>query len=118
MSYKKLLTDRCDIYHLKQKDSDRPTYGIDAKDRQQESYHLDKPDHENVRSYFVENNQTVIQSEPNKVITEVYDVHFLKSADIRFGDKVVWNGVAYTARRPRLIKNHHIEVVVYRSENA
>lgn len=117
MSYRKLLTDRCDIYRLKKRDSDRPTFGIDVENLQKERYYAAEPDHENVRSYFVENNQTVIQAEPNQIITEVYDVHFLKSTDIQLGDKVVWDGVAYTARKPRLIKNHHIEVVVYRSEN-
>ncbi|MEN1969019.1 DUF3599 family protein [Lentibacillus sp. N15] len=117
MSYKKLLTDRCDIYHLQAEDTENPTFGVPVEDMQRNHYFPDAPDHKDVHSYFVENNQTVVQAEPNQVITEVYDVHFLKSTDIRLGDKVVWGGIVYKARKPRLIKNHHIEVVVYRSEN-
>lgn len=114
MSYKKLLTDKCDIYHLKSEDTERPTYGVPVDDVQKRQYYSDEPDHEDVKSYFTESSQAIAQAEPNKVITEVYDVHLLKSTDIRLGDKVVWDGVAYVARKPRLIKNHHIEVVVYR----
>lgn len=117
MSFKKLLTDRCDIYHLESRESTKSNYGVPIEDMQKEYYYPEVADHENVRSYFTENNQTVIQSDPNKVITEIYDVRFLKSANIQFGDKIIWKDVVYTARRPRLIRNHHIEVVVYRSEN-
>lgn len=117
MSYAKLLTDKCDIYHLKSKDVNDGNFGIPSKDIQKEHYYSNEPDHVGVSSYFVEDNQTVIQAEPNQVITEVYKVHLLKNTDIRLNDKVVWNGLAYTARKPRLIKNHHIEVTVFRSEN-
>lgn len=117
MSYKSLLTDKCDIYHLKNEDSDKPTFGVPVEDMQKRQYYSDEPDIKDAHCYFTENNQTVVQAEPNKVITEVYDVHFLRSINIHIGDKVLWEGNEYTARKPRLIKNHHIEVVVYRSES-
>lgn len=116
MSYENLLTDTCDIYHLK-KQATSKGWGIPEEDTQKEYFYDDVPDHKDVESYFVESNQTVIQSEPNQVITEVYKVHFLKSTDIRINDKIVWGGASYKARKPRLIKNHHIEVIVTRSDN-
>ncbi len=117
MSYINLLTDRCAIHHLKTKDAEPPNFGVPPSDSQEDYYYSDEADHVNVKSYFVESSQTIAQQEPNQHIIEVFNVHFLKSTDIRMNDKVVWGGLEYTARKPKLIKNHHIEVTVFRSEN-
>jgi hypothetical protein len=116
MSYEKLLTDRCDIYHLKSC-SPGGNWGIPTEDMQQETYYDDEPDVIDVKAYFTEKNQSITQGEPNAVITQSYLVHFLVSADIQTGSKVIWDGVSYKAQKPRKIKNHHQEVTLIRSDN-
>ncbi len=118
MSYENLLTDRCDIYHLKE----RPAgggggYGVPVGDRQQEHYYDADPDEQNIKCLFVEKNQTVVQQEPNQKIIEAHLVHFLVASDIRINDKVIWDGVVFKARKPRNIRNHHKEVTLIRDES-
>jgi hypothetical protein len=118
MSYENLLTDRCDIYHLKTRTvNGGGGYGIPAEDRQEEHYYEDIPDVKEAKCYFVSKNQSIVQSEPNAEVLEAWLVHFLVSEDIRTNSKVVWDGVAYKAQKPRKIRNHHQEVVLIRRDN-
>lgn len=118
MSYENLLTDRCDIYHLKERDaSGDGGFGVPVGDRQKEYYYDDVPDLANVKCYLAEKNQTIIQMEPNAQVTQSYHAHFLVSADIRTNSKVVWDGITLKAHKPRKIKSHHLEVTLVRSDN-
>lgn len=110
MSYKKLLTDRCDIYHLIESTTS-PGYGLPGEAVY--SY-PEEPDLTNVPCYFTEKNQSVTQGEPGVEIVQSYLVHFAINTDIRLNDKVIFNGQQYKAQIPKPIKKHHIEVTVVR----
>lgn len=113
MSYLKLLTHRCDIFHLVQDEKERG-YGLPSK--KGEEYPAE-PDHAGVKSYWSERNQTITQGEPNNMIIQSYNVHFPIKADVRVNDKVMWDGISFTLQKPRIIRNHHIEAVAVRSDN-
>ncbi|OAT71882.1 DUF3599 family protein [Parageobacillus thermoglucosidasius] len=118
MSYRNLLIHRCDVYHLTASNEDSDSnFGIPIKDFQPEYKYPDSPDLVDVPCYFTEKNQTIVQGEPNQIITQSFLVHFLPSADIRVNDKVVWNGIEFKLQIPKKIRNHHIEVTAVRSEN-
>ena len=113
MSYKKLLTHRCDIYHLKS----RETGGSFGVPGEKEFYYDDTPDISDVRCYFTERNQSIVQLDPNNMIIKSYSVHFMNGSDIRVNSKVVWDGVSFKSQKPRKIKNHHQEVTMTRNDN-
>ncbi|WP_368653763.1 DUF3599 family protein [Ornithinibacillus sp. 4-3] len=113
MSYDNLLTDTCDIYHLKSRESG-DKWGIPSKDTQQEHYYSDTPDIEEEPCYFVEKSQSITQGEPNNEIFQTFLVHFSIDTDILLNDKVIWDGITLTAQKPRKIKDHHIEVNLVR----
>lgn len=117
MSYQSLLTDRCDIYHLKEEQVAGNHYGIPVQDTQLVFSYPDEADRVNQACYFTEKNQSITQQEPNATIHQSYLVHFPITADVRINDKVVWEGVTLKLQKPRQIKNHHIEVVAMRSES-
>lgn len=110
MSFKKLLTDRCDIYHL-QETTDSPGYGLPGEIRYE--YNND-PDLTNVPCYFNEKSQSITQGDPGAEIVHSFKVSFAVNADVRLNDKVIFDGIEYTAQIPKKIKNHHIEVTVTR----
>ncbi|RFA37037.1 DUF3599 domain-containing protein [Virgibacillus dokdonensis] len=117
MSYEKLLTHECDIYHLKTKFNDDSGFGIPAEDRQEEYYYEEVPDVKATKCYFVSKSQSIVQGEPNAEVVEAWLVHFLLTEDIRTNSKVIWDGVAYKTQKPRKIRNHHQEVVLIRRDN-
>lgn len=118
MSYKKLLIHRCDIYHLKKRlIGSGGDFGIPSHDMEEEFYYDDAPDVTNVACYFVEKNQMVVQGEPNNVIMQSYNAHFLKNEDVRMNSKIIWEGTAFKTQKPKRIQNHHQEVTVSRSGN-
>lgn len=116
MSYQNLLIHRCDVYHLKEKDSSGEGYGVPADDMEKEYYYNESPDLINVPCYFTEKNQSIVQNEPNQTIVQSMLVHFLPSIDIGMNTKVVWEGSAFRLQKPRKIKNHHIEVIAVRDD--
>ncbi|UAT31964.1 YqbH/XkdH family protein [Bacillus badius] len=116
MSYRSLLTHRCDIYHLTQTESGGE-WGIPGGDLEEEFSYGNVPDLLDVPCYFTEKNQTVVQGEPDPRVIQSFLVHFLPTADVRMNDKVIWNGIEFTLQIPKKIKNHHIEVTAIRSEN-
>lgn len=117
MSIESLLTDRCDIFHLKSEPSSRPNFGIPVENMQKKLEYGDAPDHVSVKSYFAESNQNIMQTLPDNKITEVKKVTFLLGTDIRTNDKIVFDGVGYTARKPNVIKANHIEVKAIRNDS-
>ncbi|MGE8079027.1 DUF3599 family protein [Peribacillus loiseleuriae] len=118
MSYKKLLTHRCDIYHLKEREvGSGGGFGVPIEDMEKEFYYDDEPDISDVHCYFTEKNQSIIQMDPNNTIFQSFLVHFLPNVDVRTNSKIVWEAVYYKAQKPRKIKNHHQEVIVTRNDN-
>lgn len=118
MSYESLLTDWCDIYHLKE----RPVvaggnFGVPIDDVQMEYYYDSEPNLSEVKCYFTEKNQTIVQMDPNASISQSYNIHFLVSTDVRINSKIVWEDSIFKAQKPRKIKNHHQEVVAKRNDN-
>ncbi len=68
MSYKSLLSDRCDIYHLKEDHAEEARYGIPAPNLQPIRTYGETPDLQNVPCYFTEKNQSIVQQDPEQVI--------------------------------------------------
>lgn len=115
MSYKKLLTDRCDIYRLKEKVMSEPTYGIPASSVVKKKEYEEIPIDQDVHCLFVEKSQSVVQGEPAQALVQSFLVHFLPNVDIRMNDKVVWEGDEFVLQKPRKVRNHHKEVKAVRS---
>lgn len=112
MSFKTLLTHKCDVYHL-QKRSASPGYGLPGE---AEFHYNDVPDLTEVPCYFTEKHQAITQDTPGDKIVHRFAVSFLVGTDVRLNDKVVWNGLELKAQIPRKVKNHHVEVDVVRDE--
>lgn len=117
MSYKKLLVHRCDVYHLSGNEETAGSFGISADKFQQETTYSTTPDMTDTPCYFVEKSQSITQNAPNNTLVQSYLVHFWKDADIRLHDKVVWGGEEYILQQPRLVQNHHWEVIAIREDN-
>jgi hypothetical protein len=110
MSFAKMLTDKCNIYHLNESTS-TPGYGIPGDT--QFTYN-DQPDLIDVPCKFTEKSQSITQGEPGAEIVHSFAVSFLISADVRLNDKMIFNGAEFKAQIPHKVKNHHIEVTVIR----
>lgn len=104
MSYSRLLTHRCDIYHLKEEQPAESRYGVPVQDGQPEFSYPDEPDILDQACYFTEKNQSVVQQEPNALIVNSFLVHFPASADIRLNDKVIWEGLLISYRSQEKLK--------------
>lgn len=114
MSYARLLTDKVDIYSATT--SAKEDYGI----KSDEISYPTTPTYTNVKCYAVRNarNSTMYKSElsPTPSVKEIIVFHFLISASIIEGDKLVFEGDTFIIQKPRKIRNHHIEVEAVRSE--
>ena len=113
MSFSKMLTDKCNIYHLNESISS-PGYGMPGDT--QFTYN-DQPDLVDVPCKFTEKSQNITQGDPGAEIVHSFAVSFLINADIRLNDKVVFEGAEYKAQIPRKVKKHHIEATVTRKGN-
>lgn len=111
MSYKNLLTDKCDVFKQKKKTE---TYGYGIEGDKSNYYYDSIPDHEDVPCYFYQVDSSVYKSDPNTKIIETYKVHFLIDAPIELKDKIKKDGVLFELRKPNKIRNHHIEVIAFR----
>jgi len=89
MSYKSLLSDRCDIYHLKEDHAEEARYGIPAPNLQPIRTYGETPDLQNVPCYFTEKKQSIVQQDPEQVIYHSYLAHFPADADVRLHDQAV-----------------------------
>jgi hypothetical protein len=112
MSYEDLLSDRCDIYHLTEL-QEGTSFGVPGETKY--SY-PEVPDLQNFPSLFVKENVKVEKNEPGIVIVQSFLVHFLVNTDVRFNDKVIFNGQAYRLQVPRNIRSHHIEVIAIKDD--
>lgn len=113
MSYSDLLTDRCDIYHLSEQQQ-TSSYGVPGEIKY--SYPVE-PDLKDVQSLFVKEYVKVEKNEPGVVIVQSFLVHFLINTDVRFNDKVVFDGFTYRLQVPGNIRNHHIEVTAIKDDS-
>ncbi|MEC0765735.1 DUF3599 family protein [Bacillus atrophaeus] len=118
MSYRSLLTHRCDVYHLQEKHGGQEKrYGVPVHDAPPVYSYPNEPDIKSQPCYFTEKSQSIVQQEPNAAIYQSFMIHFPASADIRINDRVKWEGTAYKLQQPRLIKKHHWEVTAVREVN-
>lgn len=117
MSISNLLSDRCDIYHPVSTLEASGTYGVPTEDFQKQHSYPDVPDETDVPCYLPEDNQSVVQSEPNRVITDIRKGFFEPDVDIRINDKIVFDGHTYIAQKPYRVKDSHIKVKVGRVDN-
>lgn len=113
MSYSDLLTDHCDIYNPSNEVSSTK-YGVPGETI---LTYTELPSLTDVPCYFTLKNQSLIQYQPNQEVVQTFLVHFEPTVNIMTNAKLVWNGITLKAKVPRLIKNHHIEVEVYREDN-
>lgn len=117
MSYRSMLTDKCDIFLSKNRDWNYG-YGIQGENKQQ--YYDKEPDYLQVPCYFTpagSGRGAIIQNEPNAVVYESFLVHFLIGTDVKVNTKIRKDGVFYKLQIPRSIRNHHIEVIAVREES-
>jgi hypothetical protein len=113
MSYADLLTDRCDVYHLLEQQGSG-TYGVPGE----EDYSYPAvPDIQNVSCLFAKESLKVSKDEPGVTIIQSFLVHFFVESDVRFNDKVIFNGNTYRLEIPRKIRGHHIEVTAIRDDS-
>ena len=118
MSYKKLLTHRCDVYHLKERNvGGGGNWGVPDDDFQKEFYYDDEPDLSNIRCYFTEKNQSIIQLEPNNNIMQSFLFFFIPKVVIRKKNKKKRGGGTQKNKKPPMINKHHQEVTVVRDDN-
>lgn len=113
MSYADLLTDRCDVYHLIET-QEAGTYGVPGEKGY--SYPA-APDLEKAACLFAKESTKLIKNEPGVQIVQSFLVHFFIGTDVRFNDKVVFNGITYRLEIPRNIRGHHIEVTAVRDDS-
>lgn len=106
MSYADLLTDRCDVFHLNE-NQEAASFGVPGET---EYSYPSVPDLVSVSCLFAKESLQVAKEEPGVTIIQSFLVHFFVEADVRFNDKVIFNGTAYRLEVPRNIRNHHIEV--------
>lgn len=116
MSYEKLLTDRCEIFHLSQKaNDDAKSFGISIENLPDILEYREEADIKDVKCYITMQSESVSQGEPQNVMIQSYLIHFRKSEDIRILDKLVSDdGIVLTLQKPRGIKKHHKEVKAFR----
>ena len=110
-----MLVHRCDVYHMNDRGK-KVTFGVPVDNKP--SYGAEA-DILNVPCYITKGMKSsiVFQAEPNAVISDSFNVHFLKGTDIRTNDKIIHEGIPYKVSTPRNVRNHHIEAQVERVES-
>ncbi|MCZ4248272.1 DUF3599 family protein [Bacillus amyloliquefaciens] len=116
MSYERLLTDRCDIYHERVSAPKAGRFGIPAEKLQPDFSYPEIPDAEGVPCLFVEKQQQLIQLEPDHKVYQRYLVHFPKETVLRVNDKIVWEDQAYILEMPKKARQHHWEAIAVRDD--
>ncbi|MBC2369953.1 DUF3599 family protein [Listeria booriae] len=115
MSYEKLLTDRCEIFHLSQKaNDDSKSFGISIENLPDVIEYGEGADIKDVKCYITKRSESVSQGEPQNVMIQSYLVHFRKNTDVRNQDKLISGDIVLILQEPKTIKNHHIEVEAFR----
>jgi hypothetical protein len=91
-------------------------YGIEGENKSH--YYAKTADYLQVPCYFKPaGNQSLVQNEPNNKIYETYLVHFMIGTNIKVNDQIKKDDILYKLQVPRVIRNHHIEVLVVREES-
>lgn len=115
MSWQDMLNHTCDIYHLR-KGSKTVGYGI----RSSGQFTYEKtPDECGVPCHFATGGTlNISQAEPQAVLNAAVKLSLPIDTDVRLNDKVVdcESGIEYTAGVPRQVRNHHIIVLLRRTE--
>lgn len=118
MSLQSYLKHKCDIYHFVT-DEQSVGYGFGTEKDKVFSY-LNEPDVSNVDCHFHTKSfsSNLEQAEPNNDFIVTRKLTLPIGTDIRMNDKVVElsSGLEYTARQPLNIRNHHISVILFRTE--
>lgn len=110
-SFERLLNNKCDIYHYEKKSISKG-YGLSSV----EDGYPDIPNLANVKCHVHLETINVAQSEPYQNVTARRKVDFPLGTDIRLNDKVIFEGVAYYAEVPYIVRNHHIVVYLQRKD--
>ncbi|MBY8913808.1 YqbH/XkdH family protein [Bacillus sp. YC2] len=114
MSYERLLTDRCDIYHETASVPESGRFGIPAHKLQPVFTYPDTPDEQDVPCCFTEKQQQLIQLEPDHKVYQRFLVHFPITAVLRVNDKIIWENHVYILEVPKKVRNHHWEAIAVR----
>lgn len=120
MSFKSLLTDKVDIFYLKERDCNYG-YGIESTPGKDKQYYYDTiPDYKGVPCYCYSvggtTNGKITENDVNNKVYEMLKVQFLKNADIRMNTKISYEGEFYILQKPKTVRRHHIEVIAIRED--
>jgi len=114
MSFDTMLNHKCDIYHMRRKDTS-PGYGLPSSPTF--SYE-DTPDLSEITCHFGIKSETIaiVQKEPQTNYEAKIKLTLPIGTDIRLNDKVIntETGYEYTAGMSRNIRDHHIIVYLRR----
>lgn len=110
-SFERLLNHKCDIYHYESREVFKG-YGLSSI----EDDYPERANCINEKCHFHAETLNVAQSEPHQDITARRKVDFSLETDIRLNDKVIFEGIAYYAEVPLVVRNHHKTVYVQRKD--
>lgn len=117
MSFSSLLTDRVDIYHLKER-AWNYGYGIESKpgEGDKQYYYDSVPDYKDIPCYCYFANRAITKLDANNKVYETLKVNFLIGADVKTNSKIKYEGEFYILQTPKKIKKHHISVIAIRED--
>ena len=116
MAFSNLLNHKCDVYH-NVKTSTSPGYNLPGSPK---FSYPDTPDITEVPCHFEirVGTQSISQKEPQADFDANIKLVYLNGTDIRINDKIVdiEDGFEYTAGKPRKVRNHHMFVMLTRTD--
>ena len=114
MGFENLLNHTCDIYHIV-KDSESPGFSLPGSPV---FSYPETPDIAKQRCHFnLRNAQRYVQHEPYGALEGRVKLNLPMGTDVRINDKIVHleTGYEYIAEAPTPIRNHHIIVMLRRT---
>ena len=114
MGFDSLLNHTCDIYHI-EKESKSPGYGLPGSPA---FSYPETPDIAGLRCHFnLRNAHRFVQHEPYGALEGRVKLNLPMGTDVRINDKIVHleTGYEYIAEAPTPIRNHHIIVMLRRT---
>lgn len=119
MAFDSMLNHKCDIYHIVKTDTS-PGYGLPSSPAFSYS---DLPDEAKVCCHFHVKSGTTVglrvkQGEPYANLSGMTKLSLPLGTDVRINDKIVHidTGIEYTAESPVPIRNHHVVVMLRRTD--
>ncbi len=119
MPFEDMLNHRCDVYHIQKTDTS-PGYGLPSSPS---FSYPDTPDISGLSCHFsVKSGVTVglniVQREPYATLEGRVKLTLSLGSDIRINDKIVnlETGYEYTAEAPTQIRDHHLVVMLRRTD--